>query len=133
MNRRSTLKMLAENSVSGFTLIEVLIAIAILTIGLLAISALTVGIMRGNTHSDRLTTATMLAQEKMEDISRLGYSGAIDSTEDYNSIASYPLFKRVTSIAASTPGSNMKTSTVTVYWDSDDKSVVLQTILANEG
>jgi prepilin-type N-terminal cleavage/methylation domain-containing protein len=121
----------------GFTLIEVLIAVIILTTALLGGVALIAGIMRGNVHSDFVTTGTVLAQEKIEAIKMLGYSGTpsadVDSTEDYNSIPNYPLFKRVTSTDADDPGSNMKTITVTVYWDSDSKSVALQTILARDG
>ena len=133
MNPPNPLKMLTERNDRGYTLIEVLVAMIILSIGLLGGAALIVGIIQGNSRSDRLTTATLLAQEKMEDIRGLAYSGAADSTEDYNSITNYPLFKRITSVVASSPAANMKTVTVTVFWDSDNKSVVLRSILAKEG
>ena len=118
----------------GFTLIEVLIAIVLLTVGLLGMAALTSGIINGNTHSSRLTTATTLAQEKVEDVRRLGYSNmpsaTITTDEDYDSITNYPLFKRTTATAVNSPTNNMKTITIMVYWDSDDHSVSLQTFLA---
>jgi len=121
----------------GFTLIEVMIAIFILVAALLGVAGLTAGIINGNSHSDRLTTATVLAQEKMEDIRRLGYAGTAASdtttTENYNTISSHPLYRRVTFLDAASPGANMKTATVTVYWDSDGKSVQLKTVLAKEG
>ena len=107
----------------------------ILSIALLGMAGLLTGVMAGNAHSNKQTTATTLVQEKLEDLRRLGYSGTpasdMTSTEDYNSIASYPLFKRVTATDVDNPESNMKTVLVTVYWDSDDKSVALQTILTD--
>ena len=118
----------------GFTMMEVLIAIVLLTVGLLGMAALTTGIINGNTHSRRLTTATTLAQDKIEDVRRLGSSNMpsadTTTTEDYNTITNYPLFKRTTATAVNSPASNMKTITITVYWDSDSHSVSLQTILS---
>ncbi|NVL90369.1 MAG: prepilin-type N-terminal cleavage/methylation domain-containing protein [Desulfobacterales bacterium] len=113
----------------GFTLLEILIAMVILSIGLLGMAVLTGGIMRGNTFSNELTTATTLAQDRMEDIKRAGYSGASSLTENYNEISNFPLHKRVTNVVDG-PASGMRTVTVTVYWDSDAHSIVLKTILA---
>ncbi len=113
----------------GFTLIEIMVAITLLSIGLLGMAGLTVGIMRGNALSSEVTTATALAQAKMEDIKRVGYSGATEITEDYNSIAGYPLFKRDTEIDVDTPDLGMKTVTITVSWDSDASSIAVETIL----
>jgi type IV pilus assembly protein PilV len=113
---------------------EVLIAMVILTVGLLGMAALTTGIINSNKLSNRISAATVLAQDKMEDIKRLGYSGipASDTTttEDYNTITNYALYKRVTFTEVANPAAGMKKITVTVYWDADDHSVVLNTILA---
>lgn len=113
----------------GFTLIEIMVAITLLSVGLLGMAGLTVGIMRGNSLSNQVTTATALAQAKMEDIKRVGYSGATDSAEDYNAIAGYPLYKRDTVIDVDTPELGMKTVTITVSWNSDASSIAVETIL----
>jgi type IV pilus modification protein PilV len=117
----------------GFTLIEVLIAIIILSIGLLGMAALAVGIIKGNTFSNDLTEATTLAQDMMEDIQELGYNGtpSSDTTaiEAYGTIANYPYFKRVTETDLDNPVAGIKMVTVTTYWDSDSHSVELKTIL----
>ena len=70
----------------------------------------------------------------MEDMRRLGYSGTPATTttviEDYNSIAGYAEYKRVTETDVDNPVSGMKMITVTTFWDSDNHSVELKTILA---
>jgi hypothetical protein len=92
------------------------------------------GIMAGNDHSKQSTTATILAQDKMEEVRRLGYSGIpstdTTTTENYNAISGYPLFKRQTAIAVDSPSAGMKTIAVTVYWNSDARSTELKTTLA---
>ena len=50
----------------GFTLIEVMIAIVILTIGLLALVSVTVMVIKGNSLNRGITTATTLAKANME-------------------------------------------------------------------
>ena len=116
----------------GFTLIEVLVAMVILSVGLLGTAALIIGIINSNKLSNRISTATVLAQDKMEKIRGVGYDDAEDEdgTEDYNIIPNYPLYKRITGVVADDPAAGMKKITVTVYWESDDHSVVLNTIIA---
>jgi len=119
---------------NGFTLMEVLVAMVILSVGLLGMAALITGIINSNKLSNRISTATVLAQDKMEDIKRIGYSGmpASDTTttENYNSITNYLLYKRDIFTEVANPVAGMKKITVTVYWDSDGHWVVLKTILA---
>ena len=113
---------------NGFTLIEVLVAMVILSVGLLGTAALITGIINGNKVSNRITTATVLAQDKMEEIKRIGYS----SENEPRAVLSSPYNnyeREVTGLDVESPAANMRTVTVTVYWESS-KSVSLQTILA---
>jgi len=116
----------------GFTLLEILVAVTLLAIGLLGIAGLTVGIMRGNRHSNMATTATTLAQDKIEEIRGTDYSGIAPGTvqEQYNDITGFPFHKRVTQVIPSPP--NMKRVTVTVSWDGGASSVVLETVLTSD-
>lgn len=118
----------------GITLLEILIALSVLSIGLLGMAGLTTSIINGNTLSKKVTTATTLGQDRLEHFRRLGYSTTptadTTTTEDYNSIANYPSYKRVSFIDVNSPSAGMKTITVTVYWNSDTGSVAMQTILA---
>ncbi|MBU4259360.1 MAG: prepilin-type N-terminal cleavage/methylation domain-containing protein [Proteobacteria bacterium] len=115
----------------GFTLIEVLVAMVILTVGLLGTAALITGIIKGNKVSNRITTATVLAQDKIEEIKGAGYAGADAKAGTEDIITNFPLYKRITGVANDDPAAGMKKITVTVYWDSDNSQVELQTILAN--
>lgn len=51
----------------GFSLIEVLVAMAIFSIGVLAVGTLILSTTRNNTHGDFMTQATMLARAKIEE------------------------------------------------------------------
>ncbi len=66
-------------------------AVSILSIGMLGTGSLALGIVKSNLVSKNLTAATTLAQEKVEDIKAMGYSGlpATDTTEieDYGTIS----------------------------------------------
>ncbi len=118
---------------AGFTLVEVMVAMVILSVGFMTMAGVAASVMRGNAHSSRMTTATTLAQEKMEEIRRLGYSGIPDAetttVEAYDSIAHYNSYERIVSTAAHA-ADGIKMITVTVYWDSGSRKVVLRTILA---
>ncbi|MDZ7696965.1 MAG: prepilin-type N-terminal cleavage/methylation domain-containing protein [Deltaproteobacteria bacterium] len=103
---------------SAFTLLEVLIAIVILSIGLLGMASLTVGIIKGNSFSNELTTATTLAQDKMEDIRRIGSSDYSNVVPEAKAICPTPYdhFKREVLVADDSPATGMKTVVVKVYW-----------------
>lgn len=130
----------AENT--GFTLMEILMAITILSFGMLATAALLVGIINGNKTSKDLTTATILAQDKIEDLREMGFARLPSSnssvTEDYGSITysndgetiNYPAFKRVTSTTVESPAAGMKTVTVQVYTRSGMNPPTFSVILA---
>lgn len=132
--RKETVAMHRQKD-NGFTLIEVLIAIVILSVGLLGMASLTVGIIKGNKFSNEVTMATTLAQDKMEDVRREGYAtvGNIgDADEDENPVTDYPQFRRITSIqgVGSPAVASLKSIIVTVSWDSNAHSVEVKTILA---
>jgi len=126
-------KILRLTTDTGFSLIEVCVGIVILTVGLLAMASVLISILNGNTFSRKLSTATVLAKSKLEDIEAVGYMNISSSdttqVEDYQSIPNYPGFKRTTSIDTDNPAAGMKKITVTIYWESDARSTSIQTIL----
>ena len=128
MKIMNIMNMHKANNNSGFTLIEVLVAMLILTVGLLGMAALITGIINSNKLSNRISTATVLAQDKMEDIKSVVYSNAVSETRAFLP-SPYDKYERKVTVLDDSPDTNMKTVTVTVYWESS-KSVILQTILA---
>ncbi len=118
---------------SGFTLIEIMIAIAIITIGIFGVMSLVITVMKGNTLSKRVTTATTIAQDKMEDFKRMGYDNVVNvsesNTDDYD--IEYYL---EADVAPDTPATDTKTITVDVYWDppasSSAHNVEIKSIIA---
>ena len=61
----------------GYTLIEVLIAIAILSIGLLAIATMQISSIRVNDTARRMTRRATIAQDRLEYIMSLKYTHAV--------------------------------------------------------
>ncbi len=71
----------------GFTLIEVIIAISILTIGMLAVGAMQGAALRGDTFAYNRTNASTLAQDELEKLMSLPYNNMASgnrTTGNYN-------------------------------------------------
>lgn len=131
------MRMNREISSSGFTLLEVLIAISILTIGLLGVASMQASAIRGNYFSDNTTTALCLAEDKMEDLMGRDFDDAdlVDATAanngDLESITTVDFqetvnaagqvvaggeYRRIWNIADSADP-QMKTVTVVITWE----------------
>jgi len=127
---------------SGYSLLEVLLAVAILTVGMLATTSLALGIINGNSVSKEVTTASNLAQDKIESLREAGYKGlpSADTTviEDYGTIqftvdgesVNYSGYKRTTTTQINSPMAGMKTVTVSVFWDSKPIPITFITYIA---
>ena len=121
-------KTLELHNDKGFLMIEVILAIAIIAIGLFAVMSLATVVIKGNTQSKKATTAITLAQDKMEYFKGIGYdniSGTYTVSNDYYLEAL---------VQNDIPGTNTKTVTVDVYWNpgttTSNHKVTLQTIFA---
>ncbi len=118
---------------SGFTLIEIIIAIAIIAIGIFGVMSLIITVMKGNTLSKRVTTATTIAQEKLENFKRMDYDEVDD---DYGTDTAYNVdYYWEADVQDDTPATDTKTITVDVYWssggtDTTHNNVEMKTIIA---
>jgi type IV pilus assembly protein PilV len=65
----------------GFSLIELLIAMSILAIGLLALAQMQITSIRGNAYSSTTTDATTVAQDRLEQLIGLTYSSLTTDTD----------------------------------------------------
>lgn len=130
---------------AGFTLVEVLVAMAILAIALAGIGVAVASQARGGvaggatfglaavTRGNYISTATMLAQARMEEIRNATYTASTDQItstnfpdQDYGSITNYTQFKRTVTISNGSPGAGMKTVKVTVYYKPPKETGLLQ-------
>ena len=65
-----------KNRQKGFTLIEVLVAMTLLVIGILAVASMQIVSLGGNSHAIRVTEATTWAGDEIERIMSLPYAHA---------------------------------------------------------
>lgn len=126
---------------AGFTLVEVLIALVIFTIGLLGTAALTVAVIQTNIISKRQSQAIVHAQDRLEEVRELGYSDAMSAdgvdyldpaTQTWAADNPYLSYKRDTDVVPNTPAADMVTVTVTIFWDADNRSVSMSNIFAEQ-
>jgi type IV pilus assembly protein PilV len=82
MQEPGIMNKLVYNNKNGFTLIEVMIAIVILAIGMLAVAKMQISAVKGNSDAIGFTEATGFAQNKMEELVNLAYNDpAVDDTD----------------------------------------------------
>ena len=109
---------------------EVLVAMVLLTLGLLGVANLTIGVIKGNSYSKNVTTATVVAQQQIEQAQRLGYTNSSSLAGNATVSMGGTSFTRTTTVADSTPAVNMKTVSVAVSWNPGNNSVSLNTIIS---
>lgn len=119
---------------AGFTLLEVIVAIAILTFGLLAVASMQSSAIQGNYTARLQTEGTTWAQDRLEKILALPYSDPMldDTAGGYSADpfspapAGYTIDYRVD---ANTPITNTKLIRVRITWT--DKGVSRTNILTS--
>jgi type IV pilus modification protein PilV len=94
----------------GFSLIEILIAITVFAIGILAVGKMQITAIKGNSFANDLTEATTLAQDRMEKLIGLPYT----DIEDTN--ATNGRYNISWNITTDHPIDNTKTIRVNVGW-----------------
>ncbi|HLA26617.1 MAG TPA: prepilin-type N-terminal cleavage/methylation domain-containing protein [Syntrophales bacterium] len=111
----------------GFTLVEILAAMGILTIALLGLVSVTVMVIKGNSFSKTMTTATTLAKYKLEQLKNTSYGSLAGGTDTVESI-----YTRTWTVTNNSPASGMTTVVVTVQWswENVDRNVALRSIIA---
>lgn len=95
----------------GFTLLEVVIAMGLLTFGLLAVASMQIGAIQGNSFAARTTEGVTWAQDKMEDLLALSYDD-LDHNDSPEQQGDYTVAWTV----VNGPVANTKRITVTVTW-----------------
>ncbi len=113
----------------GFTLLEVLIAIVILSVALLALTGLQFISIRGNSFGNHMTEAVTLAKDSMEEMKNTEWEQIGGRTDDPVG-ATGITYHRVCTV---TELDKIKTVTVRVTWDNGNHQVALVTKIVNLG
>jgi type IV pilus assembly protein PilV len=113
----------------GFTLIEVVLGLLIFAFGLLSLAGMQIISIKGNSFSNNLTLATILAQDKMEESEQLSFSDSKLSSGQHNEgTISSTIFTR--SYSVQDVSSTMKAITVIVQWgETGNHSISLSTLI----
>ena len=133
-----------EKNESGFSIIEMLIALAILAVGMLAVARMQLATVKNTTIGNLTTEATMLAQAKMEeikntaDITTIADGDYVEADIDADGNAGSGIYTRTTTIT--TPAAPLDTSLrvvrVEVAWSSvhgGERTVTLDSITHGQG
>ncbi|MEK7167647.1 MAG: prepilin-type N-terminal cleavage/methylation domain-containing protein [Patescibacteria group bacterium] len=133
----------------GFTIIEAMIAIAVLTIGILAVVKIFPVALQISKSAEQATVAINLAQAKTEELFSLGYDNiGIGTIEAKTRLSSdpdnpfYPYQRETTAgyvdedLQNSVSDTGMKKITVTVFWRHPlllgEKHVDLETLISQQ-
>jgi len=123
---------------AGFTLIESMLALSILSISLLALAGLQITALRGNAASRRMATAVSLAEQRLEQLKNTPYVNIVSESPPVNIdpdtgqvTANATKWTREVIVTAGSPMTNTKTVTVTVTWQDQSRThqVPLVTII----
>ena len=111
---------------SGFTLIEIMIAMFVLAVGLLGAAGVATTVINGNALSKKITTATTLAQDKMEELKGTDYASIATDSDTQESI-----YTRTWTVTSDSPAADIKTIEVKVefQWKDTTHNVTLKTMV----
>ena len=111
----------------GFTLMEVMIAVIILSVALLALAGLQIVSIRGNSFGGTMTEAITLARDKIEDLKRDDWDNVVAGNHHDDQVVRGITYARnwVVQMVGQT-----KEVTVTVSWDNGNHQISMATILA---
>jgi type IV pilus assembly protein PilV len=109
---------------NGFTILEVLFAISILSIGILAVASMQASAIRGNDFAGRTTNGTSLAADKMEKLIAIAFDNYEDSDlQDTDGDGDGGLDDATTGSADHYENQN----DWTVFWNISDNSLINNT------
>lgn len=115
----------------GFTILEVMVAMAIIAFGLLALMRALSGGLMGSKRGHDVIVATLLAQQRMEDL-KYGSWASLASEEKTTFLTPNENFEYETTVT--TPATNLKEVSLSVWWPagvSNQRCINFKTYMAN--
>jgi type IV pilus assembly protein PilV len=110
------IKFVEKTGDRGFTLIEILVAVSILSVGVLGMAALQGTSIRQNAFSMRTTEATALIESKIEEYRNIAYASIPVGDDSEADLGTGGQFTRTSSVQKDTPVNDVKTVTIQVSW-----------------
>ena len=123
----------------GFTMIEVLIALVILSVAFLGLAGLMVQTTKNTSFGGLMTEAATFAQDKLEELRATrwddvnAFSGK-DKAKDHPQLSYKADYNRSWAVegAAASPTDTVRTMSVTVTWnDRTQRSITLRSVLSH--
>jgi prepilin-type N-terminal cleavage/methylation domain-containing protein len=118
----------------GFTLVEVVMAVMIGTVGLLALAGLLVKVMTTNRMATDISIATALARQKIEQIKLTDYNyvqSELESNLDENgNVISGGKYTRITQVTENAAAFNTKTVDVAVYFSPSMQDTIKKAVVS---
>ncbi|MEZ4278232.1 MAG: prepilin-type N-terminal cleavage/methylation domain-containing protein [Myxococcota bacterium] len=128
---------------AGMTLVEIMVSLVVLSFGLLGVAALQVRAITESSGGQHLSTASALARNRIEELSRLAWDAAVlaDSGGNWGGATVLPIAdeiftrsERITNDVAA-PDTEVKAIEVRVSWSDEkrqNRSVVLSSARLRE-
>ena len=123
MFREHTIQTKKAGNHDGFTIIEVVIAMAIFAIGILAVASLQVATINGNSSARKTTDAVTLAENRLETMMNVPYAGITggQATEGAYTIS--------WNVAENAVADNTKSLAVTVTHPISNENILMQLVI----
>lgn len=115
-------------SQDGTTLLEVMVALAIASIALVSFITLVITSMDLEDHARKITDATLVADEKLKEVERMGFPD-VGKTEGLINEKDPNGFSYVM-VVSETPIEQVRQIDIEVFWEKKRRSVTLTTYVA---
>jgi len=113
---------------AGFTLIEVMVTVVLMTLGLLVILGVFLGAAKANSYAKKMDIAQYLALETLEQFRNTRFIQIQSFEENYGQIANYPNHRRRVQV---TMNGTLKQVQITVLFDADRHQADFRSSYAN--
>ena len=108
---------------AGFTLVESMLTLAIMSMGLLALAGLQITALRGNALARKMTTAVSIAEQRIEQLKNTSYTNIQAEAATQVTASNLHFTRQVT--VTNGPLPNTKSVSVLVSWQDQAKTHML--------
>ena len=108
---------------AGFTLVESMLTLAIISVSLLALAGLQITALRGNALSRRITTAASIAEQRIEQLKNTSYANIQAEAATQVTASNLQFTRQVT--VTNGPLPNTKSVSILVSWQDQSQTHML--------